>query len=105
MRKLAMLTMAMIGLAFTTPSFAQGAQSAPQPGLPPGASIGAPNAGQPAATGRLTTTTTGAQPAPMAPMPAPTHHVVHIRHHYVHHHVTPVAAKPAPATTTPPLAK
>lgn len=69
MRKLAILGMAMFGLAIVTQSQAQPANSAPQPGLPPGAAIGAPNAQQPRSSGVLTTTTTGAQPAPMASAP------------------------------------
>ncbi len=69
MRKLAMLSTALIGLAFSSQAFAQ-SQSAPQPGLPPGASIGAQNAQPPRSTGQLTTTTT--QAAPPSPMMAPT---------------------------------
>ncbi len=108
MRKFAMLSTALVGLAFATSSHAQPAQSGPQPGLPPGASIGAPNAQPPRATGSVTTTTTGAQPAP-APMPmatgtseAPPRHMV--RHRRVRHprHVRHVTHAKAPAAETPP---
>ena len=55
MRKLAMLATALVSLGYAVPSFAQG-ESGPQPGLPPGAAIDAPNAGQPPPSGRINTT-------------------------------------------------
>ena len=73
MRKLAMLSTALLGLASFHPTFAQN-QSAPQPGLPPGASVGAVNAQPPAATGQLSTTQTSPAVAPspvLTPTPAP----------------------------------
>ena len=103
MRKFAMFSTAMLGLAFFNPSYAQPAQSGPQPGLPPGAGIGAPNAQPPRPTGQVTTVT-GAQPAPAAEAPMATStpaapvHSHHARHHRVrHHHVTHPAATTAPA--------
>jgi hypothetical protein len=65
MRKIAMITTALVGLAFANPSFGQGSQSAPVTGLPPGASVGAPNAQPPAATGDLSNTRVG--PATVRP--------------------------------------
>jgi len=59
MRKLVMITSALFAIAYAAPSFAQSAQSAPQPGLPPGAGYMAPNAQPPLATGNVTTTATG----------------------------------------------
>ena len=59
MRKLVMTTSALLGIAFATPSFAQSSESAPQPGLPPGAGYNAPNAQPPRATGDVVTTPTG----------------------------------------------
>ncbi len=108
MRKLALLTTAMLGLAFADPSFAQPNQAGPQPGLPPGAGIGAPNALQPRASGELRTTPTSPAPmaAPMdtsAPPPAPVYHRRARRHrimrhrHYVRHHAA--VAAPTPATS------
>ena len=64
MRKIAMLTTALMGLALVDPAFAQ-QNAAPVSGLPPGASVGAPNAQPPAATGDLQTTRVG--PATVAP--------------------------------------
>ena len=102
MRKFAMSSMAVLGLAFFNPSYAQPAQSGPQPGLPPGASIGAPNAQPPRATGQITTTT-GAQPSPMpstsvdtsTPPPAPTRRVRHRRVRHARHVAHPAAAPAA----------
>ncbi len=105
MRKLALLTTAMLGLAFVDPSLAQPNQAGPQPGLPPGAGIGAPNVLQPRASGELRTTPTGSAPmaAPVdtsAPSPTPAYHRARrhrvMRHrHSVRHH----AAAPTPATS------
>lgn len=58
MRKLVMTASALLGIAFATPSFAQSAESAPQPGLPPGAGYQAPNAQPPRTTGEVLTTPT-----------------------------------------------
>ena len=102
MRKLAMLSTAMLGLAFFHPSYAQNA-SAPQSGLPPGASSGAIMAQPPPATGSVSTTRTGPVVSPVAvaePTPAPVYRRTvrrrrhYVRHHYVRRHVapTPVAA-------------
>ena len=55
MRKLAMLATALVSLGYAVPTFAQG-ESGPQPGLPPGASVDAPNAGQPPPSGRISST-------------------------------------------------
>ncbi len=111
MRKLALLSTALFGLAFAAPSFAQPSQSGPQPGLPPGAGVGAVNAQPPRATGSVTTTTVGTPaPAPMADSsmapPAPVYHARrhhrraarHARHMHAVHHV-------APATTDAPAAQ
>jgi hypothetical protein len=94
-----------MGMSLTAPSFAQPAQSAPQPGLPPGAAIGTQNAPQPPASGRVTTTPMpGATPTavmPAASAPVRVHHYYHHRvvhhyhHHVVHHVVTPAAPAPA----------
>ena len=109
MRKLAMLATALVCLGYAVPSFAQG-NSGPQPGLPPGANIDAPNAGQPPPTGRVTTTTGVARPMTMAPttMAAPAAEPSHysrsrrarrraIRHYRRTHHVAPATAPEAPA--------
>ena len=104
MRKLAMLSTALLGLASFHPTFAQN-QSAPQPGLPPGASVGAVNAQPPAATGQLSTTQTSPAVAPspvLTPTPAPvaTRRVVRRRRRVVRrHHVTHPAPAAAPAAT------
>ena len=101
MRKIAMLTTALMGLAFASHSFAQGSQSAPVSGLPPGASVGAGNAQPPPATGNVVTTRVGpATVAPRAPVAvapaavrAPTHRTVRRRFFHRRAHVaTPAAA-------------
>ena len=103
MRKLAILSTALIGLSFAAPAFAQN-QSAPQPGLPPGAAVGAPMAQPPSSTGVVKTTPVGPQPmspvaAPMAsPMPRATvirrRRVYHRRvyHRHVYHRAAPAVA-------------
>jgi hypothetical protein len=98
MRKFAMFATAIVGLAFAAPSYAQPANSAPQPGLPPGFSAGSQNAQPPRATGELTTTTTGAP----APTTASTHSARRAAAHHrrVRHHRRHAAAKAA--VTTPP---
>ena len=75
MRKLAMLSLALIGLAFANPTFAQSGESAPQPGLPRGASVGTPNAQPPSATGDVATTT----PPPTPKLPPRRHRVRPVR--------------------------
>ncbi len=107
MRKLAMLTTAFLGLVSADLSYAQSNQAGPQPGLPPGAAIGAPNAVQPSPTGQIATTPTGpiAAPQPYNPPPARVtrrrvirHRIVRHRHHYYRHHVAPAATDAAPTT-------
>ena len=73
MRKLVMTVTALLGLVFAAPSFAQSnsSESAPQPGLPPGAGFRAPNAQPPAATGDVVTTPTGGSAAAPRPAVAP----------------------------------
>ena len=99
MRKLALLTMALLGLALADNAFAQGSQAGPQPGLPPGAGIGAPNALTPRATGQIATTPTGPAVAamPYEPPARPMRRRVR-RHRTVHHmrHGAPASAA-APA--------
>ena len=70
MRKLVMTTTALLAIAFAAPSFAQSnsSESAPQPGLPPGAGFRAPNAQPPRATGDVVTTPTGPSAAPSGPV-------------------------------------
>lgn len=88
MRNLAMLTTALLGLAYVSSSFAQPAESAPQPGLPPGASAGAINAQPPRSTGQISTTPTGVAPTPYASAPVATPRATRrvIRHrHRVYH--------------------
>jgi hypothetical protein len=92
MRKIAMITTALVGLAFANPSFGQGSQSAPVSGLPPGASVGAGNAQPPAATGDLSTTRVG--PATVRPRPA---RVTRPRTRRRLFHRRPAAAAPAAA--------
>ena len=101
MRKLVLLTTALFGLALPDLSFAQPSQSGPQPGLPPGASIGAPNAVQPSPTGQVTTTPT-APAAPMASAPVPYNPppARTTRRRRVRRHRAPAHARhAAPATT------
>ncbi len=103
MRKFAMLSTALLSLASFNPSFAQPSESGPQPGLPPGASVGAPNAQQPRTTGDLATTRTGVQPAPRATTVAPAvtrtppRRAARRRFRLFHRR----AAHPAPAATAP----
>ena len=109
MRKLALLTTALFGLAFANASYAQSNEAGPQPGLPPGASVGAPNSLQPRATGRITTTPTDVTSAPVpyvAPRSTYRRHRIYrhrpLRHHtrrHTHHIVrtAPVATDTAPA--------
>ena len=60
MRKIAMITTALMGLAFAEPELCpRQNQSAPVSGLPPGAAAGAMNAQPPAATGDIATTRVG----------------------------------------------
>lgn len=105
MRKLAMLTTALLGLAFTIPAFAQPSQAGPQPGLPPGAGIGAQNAVPAPATGQ--TTTTG-MPAPSYTAPMASEQPSYtgrrhrarrhaMRHRARRHHRAPVMAAPMDA--------
>ena len=106
MRKLAILTTAMLGLALAIPSFAQPSQSAPQTGLPPGAGIGAQNAQPPRASGEITTTTPApmAAPAPVATSTPPattTRRVRRARRRAARR----AAHQVAPATATPPAAQ
>ena len=113
MRKLALLTTALLGLAVIEPSFAQQNpfaapnQAGPQPGLPAGAGVGAVNAQPPRAAGQIMTTGPATSAAPMADMSAPPParatrrrarraRVVH--HHRARHHVAPAASTDAPAT-------
>ena len=104
MRTLAILSTALVGLAFASPAFAQ-SQAAPQTGLPPGAGIGAQNAAPPRASGNLATTAVGAQPAPAiqpSPMEAApvrhrayrhrTYHRRYHRYHHVYHKAAPAPA-------------
>ncbi len=59
MRKIAMM-FAALTLSYATGAMAQpNGNSAPQPGLPPGADIGAPNAQPPGASGDVATTRVG----------------------------------------------
>ena len=106
MRKLALLTTALLGLAFALPTFAQPNQAGPQPGLPPGAGAGAVNAVPPRTSGQITTTTAPmAAPMPMADMSSPPprmsrhrarrHRVIHHRMRHRHHTMAPVTAAPA----------
>ena len=116
MRKLAMLTMAMLGLTVASNTFAQGmggnmpSQAGPQPGLPAGVGGGI-NSQAPATTGNVQTTPIGPQavpaPAPMAsqsemtPAPAPVHRRVRRRRTTrttTHRKTTTPAATTAPAT-------
>ncbi len=107
MRKLAMLSTALFGLAFFHQSHAQ-QNASPQPGLPPGASVGAPNAQPPLASGNLSTTRTAPSIAPApAPMmtsepavttPRPVRHR-RVRHRVRHHHATHSAAPATPAAS------
>ncbi len=66
MRKLAILSTALLSLAMTHSAMAQ-ANAAPQPGMPPGFANGSPNAQPPSATGGISTTQVG--PAVSAPVP------------------------------------
>ena len=107
MRKIALITTALLGLAFVEPTFAQPNQAGPQPGLPPGAGAGAVNAVPPRTSGQITTTAPMAAPMPMADMGAPrvrmSRHrrvrhsrIVHHRmRHHRHHTVAPAADAPA----------
>ena len=99
MRMIAMITTALMGLAFTDPAFAQGSQSAPISGLPPGASVGAGNAQPPAATGVVGTTRVGpATVTPRVRAVTPVRARRHARRRFFHRRAAaPVAAPAAPA--------
>ncbi|WP_158742868.1 hypothetical protein [Acidisphaera sp. L21] len=107
MRKFAMFATAIVGLAFTAPSYAQPSNSAPQPGLPPGFSAGSQNAQPPRATGDLNSTATttsspGSTAAAAVPTTASTHRARRAAaHHRRVRHRRHVAAAKAAATTAP----
>ncbi len=95
MRKLAMLSTAMLGLAFAVPSHAQPANSAPQPGLPPGAAVGAPNAQQPLPFGDLKTTPTGSSRPYASETTSRSHRAAHHRRaRHRRHHAAPATMAP-----------
>ncbi len=111
MRKLAMLSTALLCLGSMNPSFAQPGNSAPQPGLPPGAGVGAANAQPPLRTGNVATTPTGMQPAPMAsgaptasetPVATPSRRVIRRRRRAARRRAVHHARAAAPATTSAP---
>lgn len=99
MRKLVMTASALLGIVFATPSFAQSSESAPQPGLPPGAGYDAPNAQPPRATGDVVTTPSGPGTA-RAPAARPRPRRQYTYRLYRPHHVAPRAAAPASGTVS-----
>lgn len=90
MRKLALLSIAAFSMTIAAPVFtpaaAQGSNAGPQPGLPPGASVGAPNAQPPMSTGTLSTSPTGGTSTTMET--SPPHRARRAVHHTRHHHHT-----------------